>query len=133
MIAKYVRTIGELTEKALREHALNRGARRLRFETKLYLKQERGIYPASVVGRETHSDGLLVGTMQFICSGSAAASAASSARPRAEHSGSHQHQMLRTFHASQSAARARLIAPEAGALPIPTAWPGTFWLLPEAV
>jgi len=46
----------------------------------------------------------------------------SSARPRAEHSGSHQHQTLRPFHASQSAARARLIAPEAGALPIPTAW-----------
>jgi hypothetical protein len=60
----------------------------------------------------------------------------SSARPRAEQSGSHPHQTVRPFHTSQSAARARLIAPEAGALTISTAWirPGqTFPFIPHRV
>jgi hypothetical protein len=42
----------------------------------------------------------------------------SSARPRAEHRGAHQHETVRRFHATKSAARARLIAPGAGALPV---------------
>jgi hypothetical protein len=58
--------------------------------------------------------------MQFICLENAATSAAVR-RAVGEHSGSHHYQMVRPFHASKSAARARRIAPEAGALPNPTA------------
>jgi hypothetical protein len=44
----------------------------------------------------------------------------SSARPRAEPERISEHQTARPFPAQQSAARARLIAPEAGVLPTPT-------------